>query len=407
MAIRNPQTACFAVMATALIAGALTAGTASAQTAAPTAAPTMAATMAAAGTMSVTMSATMAAAATMAPTMAGTMSGTATTTPVAYNATCDKTTGAVSLYAAIGYDADIAKAFTAKTGIPVNLYDDSTGIVLAKISAEASNPQWDVAWFDGDVAMQTLDDQGLLLHWTAPNGANYNDLGKKVFPASSAYYPTGLTAAAVIAYNTKKVAAQNIPLPKDWSDLLDPKYKGMVAEADPSLSGPSFQNISAIATIMGGIDQAHTFFTGLKANGLKVLGTSGPVFDAVLNGDRVFGITQDSGAYSRIYSGQPVGVIYPTSGVGALPSVMGVAAKGAHQGCGELFVNYVLSAEGQSTIVSGDPAEGDRYFIPVITGTTVKVKRQVDNIKFAYIDIEAAAKNATDFKNWFRDNVSQ
>jgi len=43
----------------------------------------------------------------------------------------------------------------------------------------------------------------------------------------------------------------------------------------------------------------------------------------------------------------------------------------------------------------------------VITGATVTVKRQTDGIKFAFINIENAAKNATDFKNWFRDNVSQ
>ena len=39
------------------------------------------------------------------------------------------------LYAAEGYDSVVAKAFTAKTGIPVKLVDDSTGPLLTKIQA--------------------------------------------------------------------------------------------------------------------------------------------------------------------------------------------------------------------------------------------------------------------------------
>ena len=84
-----------------------------------------------------------------------TASGTATTT-------CNKTTG-LTLYSAQGYDSDAAKAFQKQTGITTKLVDDSTGNLLAKISAEGSNPQWDVTWFDGNVTMQTLADQNMLL----------------------------------------------------------------------------------------------------------------------------------------------------------------------------------------------------------------------------------------------------
>src|SRR5690348_12262690 len=76
--------------------------------------------------------------------------------------TCDKSTG-LTLYSAQGYDSDAAKAFQQQTGITTKLVDDSTGNLLAKIAAEGNNSQWDVTWFDGNVTMQTLDDQGLLL----------------------------------------------------------------------------------------------------------------------------------------------------------------------------------------------------------------------------------------------------
>jgi len=109
-----------------------------------------------------TMAATMAMATTTAPTMAATMAGTPSAPPAAYNGTCPSGSS-FNLYAAIGYDSDISKIFEQKTGIHVNLVDDSTGNILAKISAEGINPQWDVTWFDGDAAMQALDDQGFLV----------------------------------------------------------------------------------------------------------------------------------------------------------------------------------------------------------------------------------------------------
>ena len=339
--------------------------------------------------------------ATMSATQAATMQGTASLL-----AACDKATG-LTLYAAIGYDTDIAKAYTAASGIPVNLVDDSTGPLLAKISAEGSNPQWDVAWFDGDAAMQSLDDQGLLSHWVSANITNYTDLGLKVLPANRAYYPTGVTSASAIAYNVDKVKVQNLPLPKDWNDLLNPIYKDLISESNPSISGPSYQHIASIATIFGGIDKAKEFFLKLKANGLKIYDTAGPSLTQITTGNRVFAIVQDAGVYGRINAGQPLGIIYPTSGVGVLPSVMAISSKAAHAGCAQAFVNYILSVEGQNTIAGGDPTEGDLYYIPVIKGAQTKVKRQLEGINFVYLDIPAYAKAANDYKAWFRDNIAQ
>src|SRR5579863_8896128 len=107
--------------------------------------------------------------------------------------TCDKSTG-FTLYSAQGYDSDAAKAFQQQTGITTKLVDDSTGNLLAKIAAEGNNAQWDVAWFDGNVTMQTLDDQGQLLKWNSQNIVNFTTLGASVIPSDHAYYPTGITA---------------------------------------------------------------------------------------------------------------------------------------------------------------------------------------------------------------------
>jgi iron(III) transport system substrate-binding protein len=311
----------------------------------------------------------------------------------------------LTLYSAQGYDSDAAKAFQKQTGIAVKLVDDSTGNLLAKITAESNNPQWDVAWFDGNVTMQTLDDQGLLLKWDSAGLNNFTDEGTKVVPADHAYYPTGLTAAGVIVYNTKHVPAAG--LPKDWSDLTKPIYKNLLAENDPAFSGPAYPFIAGLAQSMGGEDQGKQFFTQLKANGDKIFQTNDPTLNSVETGAREFAIIQDSAYYAAKKAGQPLGVIYPTSGVTALPGEIAVSAKSAHAACAKQFVNWVVSADGQSVMTHHDPTDGDTYFIEVIKGVTPVVSRQVDGIQFVTLDVPKWAGVEAELKQWFHSNVVQ
>lgn len=318
--------------------------------------------------------------------------------------TCDKSTG-FTLYSAQGYDSDSAKAFQQQTGITTKLVDDSTGNLLAKISAEGNNAQWDAVWFDGNVTMQSLDDQGQLLKWSSPNIGNYTTLGTSVVPTDHTYYPTGITAAGVIVYNTKHIPAAG--LPKDWKDLLNPAYKNLVAANDPAFSGPSYPFIAGVSQVLGGEDQGKAFFTGLKANGLKIFQTNDPTLNSVETGAREFAIIQDSAYYGAKQAGQPLGVIYPTSGVAALPSEIGVAAHGKHNACAEQFVNWLLSSAGQTVMTHHDPTDGDTYFIDIINGVTPVISRQTTGINFVTLDVQKWAGVEAEYKQWFHGNIVQ
>jgi len=91
-------------------------------------------------------------------------------------------------------------------------------------------------WFDGDATMQTLDNQGLLLKWTPANLKNYTPLGSSLVAPDHAFFSTGIIAAGVIVYDTKKLSPAQAP--KDWTDLRKPAFKNQVAENDPAFSGP-------------------------------------------------------------------------------------------------------------------------------------------------------------------------
>lgn len=335
--------------------------------------------------------------------------GTATTpgtsaTTTSGSATCDKTTG-LTVYSAQGYDSDVTKAFQKQMGITTKLVDDSTGNVLAKIAAESNNPQWDVAWFDGNVTMQMLDDQGLLLKWNSPNVTNLTDQGRTFVPNDGSYYPTGLTGMGVIVYNVNHVPA--VGLPKDFNDLLQPAYKNLTAMNDPAFSGPTYPLIAGIAQSMGGEDQGKQFFQKLKANGLKIFQTNDPTLSSVETGAREFGIVQDSAYYGAKKAGQPLNVIYPSSGVVALPGVIGISANARHKACAQQFVNWVLSSGGQTVMINHDPTDGDTYFIPVVKGVTPVVSRQLDGITFITLDVPKWAGVEAEYKQWFHNNIVQ
>ena len=307
-------------------------------------------------------------------------------------------------YSAQGYDVTMGKAFSKASGINVLTTDDSTGNILAKIAAERNNPHWDVAWFDGDATMQTLDNQGLLLKWTSPNIKNYTALGRSLVPADHAYYPAGVTAAGVIVYNTKKLTPAQAP--HDWNDLLKPAFKGKVAENDPAYSGPAFPLISGMMLRMGGLAKGEAYYKALKANGLKIFQTNDPTIHSVQTGANLVGIVQDSAYYAAAATKAPLGVVYPRSGVTVLPGVVAINARSKHVKAAEAFVNYILSQAGQKVMIN-HPNDSDSFYTPIISGVAALPGRQTTGITWQRLDTAWAASHATEVKSWFHANIVQ
>ncbi|HWE61854.1 MAG TPA: extracellular solute-binding protein [Chloroflexota bacterium] len=304
----------------------------------------------------------------------------------------------------------MAKAFTKTGAANVSLVDDSTGNLLARISAEKNNPHWDIVWFDGDGTMRSLADQGFLAtKWTPANSANYSSLGAALVPKDHAYFPTGVTAAGVIIYNTKKLTPAQAPT--EWTDLLTSRFKDGVAENDPAFSGPAYPYIAGQLVRQGGgfataLGKGEPFFTKLKANGLKIFQTNDPTLHSVQTGARLAGIVQDSAYYAAAATGAPIGVVYPRSGVTTLPGVIAINARSKHLQAAEAFVNYVLSQTGQNTMVH-DPNDSDSYFTPIIKGIMPLSNVKSAGQKFQNLDPIWAGAQATTIKTWFHNNIVQ
>ena len=221
------------------------------------------------------------------------------------------------MYDALDFAGGVAKAFTAKTGITVDVVEPgSTGETLGKISAEGDNPQFDIVWLDGSAVMERMIGDHVLQ--PVPDAVYaaipFNAMGKTLLPASHAFVPTGASTTA-IEVNTKKVAASQMPT--SWVDLE--ALAGSVAAKDPNLSGPSYQWLAGLFQT-NGVDEGKALLGRVLTNkALSGFASGGKVNKAVLTGDAKVGINQDSSIIAKQVAGEPVVAVYPAEGLVALP----------------------------------------------------------------------------------------
>jgi len=275
------------------------------------------------------------------------------------------TTGKVPLvvYAAEGYDSAVAKAFQQATGIPTSVYDAHTGLVVSKIEQEGSNPRWGVTWFDGDMAMASLDQQGLLLKGYAP-AVSWNAHGVQFLPKDQSYAPTGYTIAATILYNSTALPQP----PSTWNDLLSPAYKGKVGILNPAIDGSAYPMMAGWAVQFGGVSKLESYVTALVNNGAKVYSSPDDELNAIKQGSIEVAFAQSSYGIGVGETQPNLKLAYPQF-VTPMPSLVGIAAKApaAVQAEAKQFVEFVLSAKGQQAMQAGD-AHGDSLYWPVVNG---------------------------------------
>ena len=148
--------------------------------------------------------------------------------------------------------------------IDVQWVDMGSQEVLDRIRAEKDNPQADL-WFGAPAeAFDRATKEGLLQPyiptWSNSVSVEGRDQGDN-------WYGTYLTPE-VIGYNTEAVTREEAP--KDWDDVLDPKWKGKVLIRDPIASGTMRAIFGAIVARSvaqtGSPEQGYEWLRRLDAN---------------------------------------------------------------------------------------------------------------------------------------------
>jgi putative spermidine/putrescine transport system substrate-binding protein len=148
-------------------------------------------------------------------------------------------------------------------------------------------------------------------------------------------------------------------LPKDWADLLDPKYTGQIAlSGDPLTSNQAIQAVYAAALTYGGsLDDAQAgldFFDQLNQSGNFVPVASNN--ELVARGDTPIRITWDFNALAAMdaFAGNPSAeMVIPKTGQLAGLNVQAISAFAPHPESAKLWMEYLYSDEGQLLRMKG------------------------------------------------------
>jgi iron(III) transport system substrate-binding protein len=196
----------------------------------------------------------------------------------------------------------------------VTLVRAGTGEVLQRLKAEASNPAADIMWGG---ATQLFDNNADLFQpFVSPESASF-----LVSDPANMWHASNIIAI-VVAVNTKKVAAADVP--STTAAAIDAKLTAMggIAIPDPSKSSTGYTVTSALAA-------AHGWdFVGRIAKTARVLPSSGAAANAARDGETAMCWVNEDVTAKWEKEGLAIKSVYPQDGV---PTVVDAQAivKGA------------------------------------------------------------------------------
>ncbi len=241
---------------------------------------------------------------------------------------------------------DLKKDFESKNAkaSPINvdmkIYREGSGHVIAKLTAEKETGgiKADVLWIAEPSYYYQLKQMGILMpyesKWAEDVPAIFKDEDKM-------FYGARLFMMSVV-YNTAQVKDP----PKTWKDLLDPKWAGKVVIANPAYSGATHIFIGAMVQKYG-----WDYFKTLNQNGLVVVKGNNAVTSKVATGEFAIGIAIHNMILDLKNQGSPVDIIYPSDGNVVITSPIAIFKDSKNVKLSQVFVDYMLSKEGQEILV--------------------------------------------------------
>ena len=241
----------------------------------------------------------------------------------------------------------MARSFEAETGIKVNMTRKSSGETFAQIKAEASNPKGDVWWGGtGDPHLQAAE-EGLTEVYVSPMRDQLHPWA--IAQAESAGNRTiGIYSGALgYGYNTELLAANNLPEPTCWKDLLNPVYKGHIQMANPNSSGTAYTTLATIVQLFGE-EEGFEFMKGLHANINQYTKSGSAPIKAAARGETTIGIVFQHDAVKQAVKGFPIKVVSPCEGTGYEIGSMSIIKGARNMDEAKAFYDWALSAEAQN-----------------------------------------------------------
>jgi len=286
--------------------------------------------------------------------------------------------------------------------VDVRWLDMGSQEVYDRLRSERANAQADV-WFGGPATIFARGAHDSLLEpfrptWAGAIGPHGRGPGDRYFAA----YET----PAVIVYAEQAVKPEEAP--RDWDDLLDPRWKGKVLIRDPLASG-------TMRAVWGMIIERGLKHTGDTAAGFQWLRRldaqtkeyvlNGPLLDQkIVRQEGLVTIWDLPDILLNRRDGLQLGYVFPKAGTPVIEDAIGVVRGARHRAQADAFVEYVGSVEAQLL------ATREAYRLPARLDLPLDSlppwAREVRRVmKVADVDWDVLAERGAEWMRYWDENV--
>ena len=267
-------------------------------------------------------------------------------TPDAVDVAAAKKEGAVTWYTSTPIETaqKISTLFQQETGIKVELFRSGGSAVLRRFMQEidARRVVADVLTISDPAAAGALIKRDLFVPFRPKH---FDKIRDEVKDPKGFHIAQRLNVVGIVARTDK-----NVPLPKNWTDLTDAKYKGQMVMPDPSYTAIQLMVVGTLSKKYG-----WGFYEKLRANDIMIVQGHQEVSKVLTRGERLIAAEgADSYAWLDRKAGHKVQTIFPTDGAFAISSPSAVIKGAPHPNAAKALAEFMIG----DTVQKLFPGEG-------------------------------------------------
>ncbi|RAI03780.1 ABC transporter substrate-binding protein [Acuticoccus sediminis] len=252
-------------------------------------------------------------------------------------------------------------AFTAAyPGVKVNVVRSTAEVAFQRLNQDISTgvANCDVLTTSNIAHAMDLKSRDLLAIYTPIRKDEVFEEFRGIDPDDA--YHVSVAGPMSIVYNTDKVT--EVDAPKNWPDLLDPKWTDHVAIGHPGFSGYVGMWAVKMKELYG-----WDFFETLAEINPHIGRSSIDVVTTTASGETLVGAGPTASALISAAKGNPIAVIYPTDGTVVITSPSAILADAPHPNAARLFSEFLLGPE-FAEVVAADFGNPIRPGVPLAAG---------------------------------------
>jgi len=298
--------------------------------------------------------------------------------------------GKVVVYGSLESDTveAIKKAFTKKTGIPVDYWRAASTKVLDRVLSEyrAGRPLFDVV-LTNDNPMQILQKQGVFAKYDSPSAKDFPK--DAIDPNLGPRYRNVIIG---IVYN--KSIIKPAEAPRSLEDLLKPQYRGKLVMPDPTQHTTTTQWVASLFKILGR-EKADRFIRDLAAARPILVESLLPAAERVTTGETPIAITYVKYAFIFGQKGAPLEHVRLEKMLGDGHYVT-LSNKAPRPHAGKAFIDYFLDDESMDIMAKmGEFVNRQGVYPPLPDANKIQFIEMVD------LDAEGFAEKKKEYQKIF------